>query len=264
MGPRFTHPIAKDPDNWVVPAVTFVRVPWADTYGTAPSDDPMITGDGKPWPIWQKGTGVLEIFTEGKGSLLARLSVELTSEDPVTIEFHDADTGDLVHQVVGGLPGWSPDALYEAFRYWGLDDLSFIVSREGVVSNVKPPWPMDEEWIEFMGTVAGRYYTVTLPIGDEFEATAIHLGIRGWDGVAHSRPSPTPGRHGQLCRSGVRQRSADPDRPWDGSSGGVGMGVERRSQLGSEQHRPISGRVRGGAHRFRVDDAALRCHVDLS
>ncbi len=70
---------------------------------------------------------------------------------------------------------WSPEALYEAFRYWGLDDLSFIVSRDGEVSNVKPPWPMDEEWTELMGTVAGRYYTVTLPIGDGYEATAVHL-----------------------------------------------------------------------------------------
>ncbi len=40
LGPRFTHPIAQDAENWVVPAVTFVRVPWADTYGTAPSEDP--------------------------------------------------------------------------------------------------------------------------------------------------------------------------------------------------------------------------------
>ena len=34
---------------------------------------------------------------------------------------------------------------------------------------------MDEEWTEWMGTVAGRYYTVTLPIGDRYEATAVHL-----------------------------------------------------------------------------------------
>jgi hypothetical protein len=75
------------------------------------------------------------------------------------------------------MPGWSPDALLAGLRGWGFEAVSFVVYRNGEFTVVEPPWPMEEEWSDASPIVPGlgRYYTISLPLGDGYAATGIHL-----------------------------------------------------------------------------------------
>jgi hypothetical protein len=92
--------------------------------------------------------------------------------------------------VPANLHGWTPDALLTALRGWGLDDVNFLVSRDGEITVVRPPWPMGEDWTESgVITALGRYYTATGPLGENFSLS----GIRLWespDGLSWSEVSP--------------------------------------------------------------------------
>jgi hypothetical protein len=183
LGPQFQGVAGKDGSNWVAPVLYLVRVPWHEIYGTfpyqpVPEANPTEIG---PWPIWNEGLQVLEIFQPGvdgmdPGELLASLNVAIAEGDPQTIEFRDEVTGELVHTVEATLPGWTAEEMMAGIRGWGLFDVSFVVSREGELSVVRPPWPMGEEWT-LSGIVesSDRYYTHTLTPGDDYAANAIHL-----------------------------------------------------------------------------------------
>ncbi len=179
LGPEIQGMAGTDGSNWVAPTMFFVRVPWADVYGTFPNIDPTDSNPIGPWPMWNEDLQVLEIFRPGDpftSDPLASLTVEVVGGDPAAIEFRDAETGDLVHTVEATLPGWSPEEMLAGVRGWGLFDVSFVVSNDGELSVVRPPWPMGDEWSE-NGIVesSGRYYTNTLTLGENYSATAIHL-----------------------------------------------------------------------------------------
>jgi hypothetical protein len=174
--------------EWIAPALHFVEVPWGDADGSYPfthveGTAPVVD----PWPMWNVGTKVLEIFAPGTISgPIASLTVDLVEGDPPTIEYRDAATNELIHRVPATLPGWTPEALLRALRGWGLIDVSFMVSHAGVVSVIRPPWPMDEEWSRSITTANGRYYTHTLTLGTDYSATAIHVW-ESLDGLAWKR-----------------------------------------------------------------------------
>jgi hypothetical protein len=167
QGPSFQGVAGRDGSNWVAALGYLVQVPWGDVYA------------GESWPIWNESLQLLEIFPPSDLSFppasepLATLKVEVVGS---TIEFRDAETGELVHTVEATLPGWTPEELLAGLRGWGLFDVSFVVCRDGELSVVRPPWPMSEEWIE-NGVVesSGRYYTHTLTPAENYTASAIHL-----------------------------------------------------------------------------------------
>ena len=181
LGPRLASGAAVDPSSWVVPVIHHIEVPWGDIFGQYPragSEDQPIR---RPWPIWDETSGQLRIVDPGAGNpfsgpALATLSVELGTGGAPSIEFRDSTTGEFVH-AVSILPGWSAEGQLAAFRGWGLEDMSFLVNRGGEVTLVRPPWPMGEEPAEGTSVVAafGRYFAMSLPLGDGYEATAIHL-----------------------------------------------------------------------------------------
>jgi hypothetical protein len=170
-GSRIQGAAALDESNWIAPVMHFVEVPWADILGGDLAD---------AWPMWKEDAQRLEIHEPGGdpfGSAgLVNLTVELVEGDPPVIEFRDSETGDLVHVVPATLPGWSPEALVTALRGWGLLDYSFVVSRNGEIRVVRPPWTMGEDWTDIrVVTAFGRYYTITLPLGEGYSSTDIHL-----------------------------------------------------------------------------------------
>jgi hypothetical protein len=168
---RIQGAAALDESNWVAPVMHFVEVPWADILGVDLTD---------AWPMWNDQTQQLEIHAPGGDPFanagFRRLTVGLAARDPQVIEFRDAETGELVHQVPATLPGWTPEALVTALRGWGLLDYSFVVSHDGEITVVRPPWTMGEDWTdERIVTAFGRYYTTSLPLGEGYSSTDIHL-----------------------------------------------------------------------------------------
>ncbi len=106
---------------------------------------------------------------------MASVTVDLIAGNPPTIEFRDHTTRAVVHRLPATLTGWRPEALLAAYRSWGLEDVSFIVSRAGDISVVRPPWTMGEEWTGSIITAFGKYYTLSMPVKEDFTATAIHV-----------------------------------------------------------------------------------------
>ena len=186
--------------RWVAPIIHFIEAPWDDIYGTArstrPDGTPTETG---PWPIWDDVKQVLDVYDPTGGipspngtpvskgpyglTVLASLTVELVPGDPPTIEFRDATTRELVHVVSATLPGWTPEALLTKVRSWGLEDVSLLVADGDDMTVVHAPWPMEEEWLGSVVSAGGRYYTATMPIGERYNATAVHLWASD-DGLA--------------------------------------------------------------------------------
>jgi hypothetical protein len=158
-----------DDSHWIVPAVHLVDIPWSDVLGSSDVAD--------LWPIWNEEAGILEIFGEGlafSDQPAASLTVQVVDGAAPVLEFRDASSGRVVHRVSASLPGWTPQALLEGLRGWGLKDVSFLVRSGGDVTVVRPPWTMGEDWTGIV-TSGGRYYVASLPLGPEYSATAIHL-----------------------------------------------------------------------------------------
>ncbi len=171
-GREFDGPVALDGSNWIAPVRYLVRVPWGQVFAKDPSlPDTDPTDDGMP--IWDPNTQVLKFGPLGQGSTMAPLRVRLVEGDPPSIEFRSIASGEVVHTVPATLPGWRPEALLAAFRGWGLWDVSLLVSRNGKVTVARPPWPMGEEGA--ITAAFGRYYATSLPIGNDYLATDIHL-----------------------------------------------------------------------------------------
>jgi hypothetical protein len=180
---------ALGPDSWVVPALTFMEIPWGQDYGD---------GSGKPWPMWNDSEQVLEIFRSGTPFVnpIASLRVELTDGTTPAIRFIDTSDGMVVREVQASLPGWTADDLLTALRGWGLDDISLVVRLGDETRLVRPPWPMGEEWSGDIVTAMGRYYTVSVPVRPDYSATAVHLWV---------------------SNDGVTWRSVEVPRVWDGT-----------------------------------------------
>jgi hypothetical protein len=179
-------------DDWLVPSIHIVQARWDDTYGTfpwAPPFDSAVTEETGPWPIWNAESQITEMWQPGREVLLASLTSNLTGD---TIEFRDAATGTLVNTLSASLPGWTPEALLTGFRGWGLEEVTFIVSRNGVVTEVRPPWESGERWLDAANntTALGRYYMASLAVGEDSVTNEVHLW-ESEDGVAW-RAAPLP------------------------------------------------------------------------
>jgi hypothetical protein len=185
-GSRFSPVAALGEGDWVAPLMTFVDIDWVEVLGLDLED---------AWPIWDEEPQQLEIHAPGGDPFvdepLLSLTVTLTGGGTPTIEFRD-EGGALVHAVPADLPGWTPEALLRAFRGWGLDDVNFVVSRDGEITVVRPPWPMGEDWTE-SGVVSalGRYYTATGTLGENFSLSAIRLW-ESTDGLSWGEVSLPP------------------------------------------------------------------------
>jgi hypothetical protein len=189
---RFEFAAALDGDDWVVPSLHIVQVPWEEVYGRFEWEnefEPGVANESGPWPFWNEATEVTEIQQPGDRTIVASLRPALVGNQ---IEFTDLDTGDLVHSVAASLPGWGADELLRAYRGWGLDDISFMVSRGGEVSEVRPPWAANEDWYSsgVMGTALGRYFSASFVGGHGTPVTAAHLWTSD-DGLAW-RSAPLP------------------------------------------------------------------------
>jgi hypothetical protein len=176
-GPQLHGGAALDPGNWIVPAVHWLEVPWREVLDLQPAGTDAAIKADDPWPFWDPVAEVLLVYPAGKwkvGPPLARLHV-MASDSGSEIEFRDADNGDLVHRVPASVPGWSAESLVRALRGWGLEDASFIVSRDGDLSVVRPPWVMGEEWADGIVTFDGSYFAISLPLGQDYLAETVHL-----------------------------------------------------------------------------------------
>lgn len=170
-----------DSDRWLVPVTRMLEVPWGDFYGlfgygeSAGGEELQV----EPWPIWDGAGQVLKIARPGdtpfSSSGMARLRVELSSGANPTIRFTDTETGAVVHTIGASVPGWTPEEVLAAFRYWGLDYVAFVAYDAGETTVASPPWPAGEEWSGEIVTAFGRYYTATMVVGEDFLATAVHL-----------------------------------------------------------------------------------------
>jgi hypothetical protein len=176
-GSWFEGAAAKDDSSWIAPLVSFVEIPWYQIYRERlPKELSLVEGHLRP--IWDNASQRLDIYVPRGGpgnDPLASLTVELVPGDVPIIQFRDASTRELVHEVAATLPGWTAQAQLEAYRGWGLDDISFIVAHDGEITVVRPPWPMGEEWWNGIVSAAGRYYTLSMPLGEGYSATAIHI-----------------------------------------------------------------------------------------
>jgi hypothetical protein len=223
---RFEYAAALDGDDWVVPSLHIVRVPWEEVYGMFEWEsgfEPGVTNQTGPWPFWNDLSQVTEMQRPGNRTVFASLEPALVGDQ---IQFTDLETGEIVRTVAASLPGWGADELLRAYRGWGLDDISFIVSRQGEVSEVRPPWAASEDWYSsgVMGTALGRYFSASFVGGHGTPTTAAHLWTSE-DGVAW-RSAPLPpgsdppdwlelgGSDDQLVLS-----THDPDGVWVTSDG---------------------------------------------
>jgi hypothetical protein len=177
-GPEFSTPTALDEANWIMPVGHLVKVPWEDLYGSSPIPQNGGVGDPRdpnPWSMWRDWDSSLEIYEpSGLGSPLAKLTVDLIDGAAPTIEFRDFDGGGLVHTVDATLDGWPPEAMLTALRGWGLVDTSFVVSRAGTLSIVRPPWPMDQEEGDILAA-DGRYVAIAREIGQGYSVVVVHV-----------------------------------------------------------------------------------------
>ncbi len=174
--------------NWIAPSSYLLDVPWADVYGVYPYTNPFDGSEATeigPWPNWNDLTEQVEIRVPGTRTVIATLTAELADGQ---IEFRAADSGDLVYAVPATLPGWTQEALLTALRGWGLEDVSFIVSRDGVIEEVRPPWEMGEEWSGAIGTAFGRYFTTSYVVGESYTTTQVHL----WESADGASWAPIP------------------------------------------------------------------------
>ncbi len=175
-GPDLHGAAALSASDWVVPAVYFHEVPWRKILDAPAGTASAVKGDDV-WPFWDEPNEQLQVYPSGRWRTqepLARLHVAPSSDGSV-IEFRDVDSGDLIHHIPATLPGWTPEALVRALRFWGLVDASFIVSHDGDLSVVRPPWAKGEEWTDGIVTFDGAYYTISLPLGRGYLAETIHL-----------------------------------------------------------------------------------------
>jgi hypothetical protein len=174
-GSRFGGAAALDEANWVAPLITFVDIDWLSVLGLDLED---------ALPIWNEEAQRLEIFAPGQdpfgaGQEAASLAVSLATGGAPTIQFRD-EGGALVHEVPATLPGWTSEELLRSLRGWGLDDVNFLVSRNGEISVIRPPWPMGEDWTaEVVTSALGRYFTVSGPLGENFSLS----GFRLWESI---------------------------------------------------------------------------------
>jgi hypothetical protein len=216
---RFEAPTAGTGSNWIVAAVRFVRVPWSEVVGARGKTD--------LWPVWNKYKRQLEVFPPGQlEDPVLTLEINVVT-DPAAIEFRDASTGELVHTVSATLDGWSAEALARSLRGSGLHDLRFIARTAGEIHELLPPWPGGEEWVGDIVASGGKYFTASLPINDDYLATAVHLWESDDGVVWHAVPTnlPTePFEYAYLAASDDRlvvniQGAGDANDIWSSATG---------------------------------------------
>lgn len=164
-----------DATHWLVPTESFIEIPWEDVMRSYLDEPTPSAAESPPnlWPIWTEDDERLRLgepYSSGRFTM----RVALVDGDPSIIEFRDDATDALVHSVPAVLAGWTPDALYEGLRYWGIEDRAFLVGHDGQVSLARPPFVQGEEWVGV--TIAlGRYYVTTLEPGPGFTAKSVHV-----------------------------------------------------------------------------------------
>jgi hypothetical protein len=167
-------------DDWLVPSVHFLQVGWQDVYGSFPFDSGFtgLPAESGPWPMWNDPNQVTDMWQPGHETLLATLTPTLAGGE---IQFHDSDTGALENSVSSSLPGWTPEALLEGYRGWGLEEVTLLASRDGVVSEVRAPWASGEEWYDAGNntTALGRYFIASSAVRSDGTIEAVHL----WESV---------------------------------------------------------------------------------
>jgi len=174
-GTWFEDPTTLDSTHWLVPTESFIEIPWVDLM-RSDLEEPTPSAAEAPqnlWPIWTEDDERLRLgepYARGRFTM----RVALVEGDPPVIEFRDDADDTLVHSVPALLAGWTPDALYKGFRYWGIEDRAFLVGHDGQVSLVRPPFVQGEEWVG-VTTAFGRYFVTTLELGDGFTAKAVHV-----------------------------------------------------------------------------------------
>jgi hypothetical protein len=196
--PGFTAGAGLADGTWVVPVHQFAEVPWGEVLGQfeyPPDSGEMVD----PWPVWDRADQVLDLVEPGgyPGSILASYDVALTNGTPPSIEFRNIETGEVVHSVPATLSGWTSEEMLTSLRGYGLHDVSLLIGKGDELTVVRPPWPPTEEFFDTGSIVAanGRLYATSLVIGEDNDATALHLwssenGI-DWDAV-ELPPPPRP------------------------------------------------------------------------
>jgi hypothetical protein len=186
------YPAALSGDDWVVPSVHILQVAWEDIYGTSEWESPFggETSEMGPWPFWRAQSQVTEIWRPGRQTLAASLNVALTGSQ---VQFTDAETGQLVNALPATVPGWTPEAVLAGYRGWGLEEVTLIVSRDGVVSEVRSPWTAGEDWAGAGQNTAalGRYFMASFAFGEDYATEAVHLWESD-DGVTWSAAALPP------------------------------------------------------------------------